>query len=280
MEPMASLYGDLDRPPLHAESLRRSLVTSGSLWSDVEVLDVVASTNAYLVERASDPQSTGRVVIAEQQTAGRGRLDRTWTAPARSGLTLSVLVRPPGVDLARWPWIPLLTSLAVAAAVRREAQVDARLKWPNDVMVEDRKLAGVLVELVEVAGRPPAAVIGIGLNVSLRRSELPVDHATSLALEHAATTDRALLARAVLRNLDGVLGDWVRHDGDARQGLLAAYVEACATIGHEVLATLPGGETVEGTASAVDASGRLVVDTAHGRRVLGAGDLLHLRPQA
>jgi BirA family biotin operon repressor/biotin-[acetyl-CoA-carboxylase] ligase len=274
------VYSDLDRPPLHAVELERALVTSGSTWTSVEVLPEVGSTNAYLQSAAADPASTGRVVIAEHQVAGRGRLDRGWEAPPRSGLTMSVLVRPDGVAAGRWPWLPLVAGLAVAAAVRRDGAVEAVLKWPNDVLVEDRKLAGILVERVEAAGQPPAAVVGIGLNVSLRADERPTDHATSMALEGAATTDRTQLAKAVLRTLDGLYQQWTEAAGDPDAGLRTAYLQACGTIGRRVRVSLPGGRDVVGTARDIDEGGRLVLATGHGETVVGAGDVLYLREQA
>ncbi|MBA2574225.1 MAG: biotin--[acetyl-CoA-carboxylase] ligase [Actinomycetota bacterium] len=278
---MTSMYADLDRPPLDAAALRRALVTPGSLWSDVQVVDQAPSTNALLAQRAREAAGSaveGLVVLAEHQTAGRGRLGRVWTAPARSGLAMSVLVRPYDVAPSRWSWIPLLAGLAVAAAVRREAQVEAALKWPNDVMVGERKLAGLLVERIESTSQAPAAVIGVGLNVSLRANELPVPTATSLALEEAATTDRSLLARAILRNLEGLLTDWMRHGGDAEPGgLHAAYLQACMTIGRQVRVELPNADQVEGTAVGIDSAGHLLVRNRDRQHTFTAGDVLHLR---
>ncbi len=271
------MYDDLERPPLAGDQLRRALVTPGSLWSELEIVAEAASTNAVLAERARTDPRSGFVLIAEHQSAGRGRLDRTWTAPPRSGLTMSVLVRPYDVPVARWPWIALLTGLAVAAALREAAGVEAELKWPNDVLVGERKVAGILVERVETPPYPAAAVIGIGLNVTLRGDELPVATATSLALEGARSTDRSVLARAVLRTLEGLLGDWQRCGGDPQTGLLAAYVQACSTIGRKVRALLPGDREIVGDAVGVDVSGRLVLTTGAGRELLGAGDVLHLR---
>ncbi len=275
----ASMYGDLDRPPLNRDVLERALVTPGAMWTQVAVVESSASTNADLAQRAAASDEDGLVLIAEHQTAGRGRLDRTWTAPARSGLTMSVLVRPDDVAPVRWPWIPLLTGLAVAATLRREAGVEAGLKWPNDVLVGERKVAGVLVERIDPGkdGRRPAAVIGIGLNVSLRRDELPVPTATSLALEGATSTDRSLLARGVLRTLEGLLTDWYRHGGDAGAGLRTAYVGACLTIGRQVQIVQPDGEEVRGQAVSVDEAGRLIVRTSQGQVAVGAGDVVHLR---
>src|SRR5690242_8352306 len=123
---MASMYGDLDRPPLHVDVLERALVRSESMWSRVQVVESSPSTNADLARLAATTDEDGVVLIAEHQTAGRGRLDRTWSAPPRSGLTLSALVRPgrtEPVPAARWPWIPLLAGLAVAASLRRDADV-------------------------------------------------------------------------------------------------------------------------------------------------------------
>jgi BirA family biotin operon repressor/biotin-[acetyl-CoA-carboxylase] ligase len=190
---------------------------------------------------------------------------------------MSMLVRPDAVDASRWPWLPLIAGLAVAAAVRREGGIEAGLKWPNDVVVADRKLAGLLVERVETPSRTPAAVIGIGLNVTLRTDELPVENATSLALEGSISTDRSLLVRAVLRNLDGLLQQWIEVGGDAAQGLHASYSSACVTLGHEVEVTLPAGQVVSGEAVRIDAQGRLIVKTSDGETAFGAGDVVHQR---
>ena len=274
---MSSMYGDLDRPPLNATALRRALITPGSLWTSLEVLAAAPSTNAVLADLAARDGASGHVVIAEHQTAGRGRLGREWTTPARSGLTMSVLVRPHDVEVARWSWLPLLVGLAVAAALRNEARVPAGLKWPNDVIIDDRKVAGLLVERVESAGHPAAAVIGIGLNVSLRAAELPVAHATSLALAGAATTDRTVLARAILRTFEGLFTDWQRWGGDPDRGLHSAYVDACATLGQRVSVALPSGASVEGEAVGIDAAGRLLVRTRQSQVALAAGEVLHVR---
>lgn len=252
------MYEDLDRPPLRPRPLARALAPDG--WR-LEVVATAGSTNAVVAERARAGEPTGLVVVAEAQTAGRGRLDRTWVSPPRAGLTLSALVRP-DLPPARWPWLPLLTGLAVATALREQAEVDAVLKWPNDVLVDGRKLCGVLAEVPETG----AAVLGIGLNVTTRADELPHDGATSLALVGAATTDRGTLLRAVLRSLAQVLRD---VDG-ARE----AYRSACSTVGAAVRVELPGERSVEGTCTAVDDDGRLVVDGTS----YGAGDVVHLRP--
>lgn len=257
--------------------MRRALVTPGSMWVDVQIEESLPSTNAVLADRAATDARSGLVVIAEHQSQGRGRLDRSWVSPPRAGLTMSALVRPYDVAAPRWPWIALAAGLAVGAALRRTAGVEATLKWPNDVLIADRKVAGILVERVESGPFPPAAVIGIGVNVSLGAGELPGPQATSLAIEQASTTDRSVLARSVLRALENVLGDWQRSGGDPERGLLTAYTQACSTLGQQVRVTVPGDREFEGQAVAVDAVGRLVVRTPAGQRVIGAGDVVHVR---
>ena len=245
------MYGDLDRPPLRADALNRALEQDGYR---LEVLQSAASTNAVVAERARAGEPHGLVVVAEEQTEGRGRLGRTWVSPPRAGLTFSVLVRPSGP----MQWVPLLGGVGVARALREHAGVEAVLKWPNDVLVDGRKLCGLLAEAVD-----GAVVLGVGLNVTTTAAELPVPEATSLALAGATTTDRDTVLRAVLRGIADAIGD------DARP----AYRELCTTLGRQVRVELPGGEEVTGTAEAVDEDGRLVVDGS----AYAAGDVVHLR---
>ncbi|MFI2430581.1 biotin--[acetyl-CoA-carboxylase] ligase [Streptomyces sp. NPDC018693] len=273
-------WSDLDRPPLNVTALRRGLVREGGLWSGVEVVRSTGSTNSDLVALATAGKATeGAILIAEEQTAGRGRLDRRWTAPPRSGLFFSVLLRPAEVPVERWGWLPLLTGVAVAAGLSRAAGVDTALKWPNDLLVtvggEERKAGGILAERAGEDG----VVIGVGVNVSLRAEELPVPQAGSLALAGAVSTDRDPLLRAVLRVLEEWYGRWRAAGGDAGAcGLQETYVAGCATLGRVVRAELPGGRSVVGEAVAVDGDGRLVlVNEAGVREPVGAGDIVHLR---
>lgn len=269
-----SPYTDLDRPPLSAAALQRALVRPGSLWSSVTVVARTGSTNADLAEAARQGAAEGTVLVAEVQSAGRGRLGRTWTAPPRAGLTFSVLLRPT-VRPARQGWLMLLAGLAAASAIRRIAQVDVRLKWPNDLLVGERKLGGVLAERVD-----GAVVVGIGINVTLRPDELPVEQATSLAIEKAACTDRDPLLRAILRELESHYRDWTEADGDAEaSGLRSAYLASSATVGREVRVELPGGYALTGQATGIDQDGHLLVRAEGRLHTLSAGDVVHLRPR-
>ncbi|MER6943358.1 biotin--[acetyl-CoA-carboxylase] ligase [Nonomuraea sp. NPDC000554] len=270
-----SRYSDLERPPLSEAALTRALVRPGSLWTGLTVVDTTGSTNADLAEAARAGAAQGAVLVAEAQSAGRGRLGRTWAAPPRSGITFSVLLTP-SVPMAAQGWLSLLFGVAAASAVRRLAEVDVRLKWPNDLLIGERKLAGVLAERVE-----HAVVIGMGLNVTLRRDELPVETATSLALEEAACLDRDPLLRAVLREIETHYREWEEAGGDAEAcGLRAAYLAASATVGREVRVELPGGQVLTGRATGIDGAGHLLVEAGGRRHALSAGDVVHVRPAA
>lgn len=272
-----SRWSDLDRPPLNVPALRRGLLVPGGLWTALDVVDSTGSTNSDLAGRAAS-LTEGAVLVAEEQTAGRGRLDRTWTAPARSGLFFSVYLAPAPVPVQRWGWLPLLAGVAAATGLARSAGVDTALKWPNDLLVtvdgEERKTGGILAER---AG--DGVVIGIGLNVSLRTDELPAPTAASLALAGAVSTDRETLLRGVLRSLEQWYGQWRAADGDAAaSGLQEAYAAGCATLGRTVRAQLPGDRTITGEAVAIDGDGRLVLSSDDGlREPVSAGDIVHLR---
>ncbi|MEU0985462.1 biotin--[acetyl-CoA-carboxylase] ligase [Streptomyces sp. NPDC005953] len=276
-----SPWSDLDRPPLNAAALRRALIQPEGLWTSFELLPSIGSTNTELVRRAASLPGEGAVLVAEEQTAGRGRLDRVWTAPPRSGIFLSVLLRPPAeIPVERWGWLPLLAGVAAATGLSRSAGIDMSLKWPNDLLVtvdgEERKVGGILAER---AG-DGAIVIGIGINVTLRADELPVPTAASLALANAVSTDRDPLLRAILRSLEHWYGQWRATDGDPRLSQLQeAYAAGCATLGRTVRAELPGGRSLTGEAVALDGDGRLVLALPDGERhPIGAGDIVHLRP--
>jgi BirA family biotin operon repressor/biotin-[acetyl-CoA-carboxylase] ligase len=273
----ASPYSDLQRPPLRARSLERALIVPGGLWQSLTVKPETGSTNADVADAARAGAPEGLVVIAEQQLAGRGRRDRAWVSPPRAGLTLSVLLRPAGVPNRRWGWLPLLAGVALREAVHRIAELDATVKWPNDLLLGDAKAAGILAEVVG-----DAVVVGIGLNVTTRADELPPATglpATSLQLAGARSTDRDPLLKALLRGLAQWYAGWREAGGDAEMcGLLGAYRRGCATLGRQVRVELPGGAELAGEATTVDNDGQMVIRTADGTvHRISAGDVVHLR---
>jgi BirA family biotin operon repressor/biotin-[acetyl-CoA-carboxylase] ligase len=245
-----------------------------------EVLETATSTNAVAADRAREGAEEGLVVVAEHQTAGRGRLDRSWATPPRSALLFSLVLRPtvPAVD---WPWLPLLTGHTVAKALRGDGY-DAGVKWPNDVLIghpsgQSRKVAGILVERVETP-TGPAAVVGIGLNVSLTAEELPVPTGTSLAIESGSEPDRTQVLATVANTLVEAYDAWQAGGPGTRDRLATSYAAACVTVGRDVRVEMPAGEPLLGRASGVDRSGRLIVDGPAGQTAVGAGDVVHVRP--
>ena len=258
------------------------------MWREIRVVTETGSTNADLLAVAREGAREGVVLVAEAQTAGRGRMGRRWTSPPRAGLTFSVLLRPYGIPAALLGWVPLLTGTAVAAAIKAVAAVDTSLKWPNDVLAGEAKLGGILAER-----SGSAVVVGIGVNVYQRRAELPGDGTTSVLLETAATTAAAGAAGgatrpdlrtrvlvAVLAALSDRYLTWRDQfsPGDAEaSGLRQEYLGWCTTLGREVTVTLPGGKAVAGAAVGVDWAGRLEVSTISGTVPVSAGDVVHLR---
>lgn len=217
-------------------------------------------------------------MVAATQTAGRGRLGRTWVSPPGGGLWFTVLLRPgESVPMARFGWLPLLAGVALTEAVRHIAKVDAGLKWPNDLLIGEAKCAGILAEATGTG----AVALGIGLNTGLDEDQLPPTptgvRATSLRVAGASRVDNDELLDGVLGRLAAWYAEWRTQGGDAESsGLRWAYTENCVTIGKQVRAILPGGAEISGRATTVDGDGRLVVD---GQSV-AAGDVVHLRPIA
>jgi BirA family biotin operon repressor/biotin-[acetyl-CoA-carboxylase] ligase len=296
-------WQDLSRPPLRQAALQQALTTGpGPAWSRIDIVAETGSTNADLAQRARAGEAEGAVLVADHQSAGRGRRDRTWTAPPRAGLAVSVLLRPGAhqVPPERWSWLTLMAGVAVTDALIRICGLPATLKWPNDVLVpvlgqdEPGKVAGLLAEVISTDPGPaagatapgPGVVVGLGINVSQDADELPVPTATSLKLAGSATTDRDTVLRAVLRALADRYQDFTAAGGDPTHptsGLAAVYRERCSTIGRLVKAQLPDGTTRSGLADGVDDEGRLLVrehpEAPDGPvHALSAADVVHIRP--
>lgn len=269
-----------ERPPLDGVALTKQVVRPDGLWREVLVVERTGSTNTDCAARARAGAPEGLVLAAEEQTAGRGRLGRTWLSPPRAALTFSVLLRPVGVPPVRRGWLPLLAGVAAAAAVRQVSGLDVRLKWPNDLLLGPRKLAGILAE--QSGG---AVIAGIGVNVSATRGDLPATGAaalpaTSLLLEGSASLDRERLLGEILAQIERWYQAWrdTQIPGDPQaSGLRAAYLGLCSTLGRDVRADLPAGTVIRGTAAGIDAGGRLIVRTPDGEVAVSAGDVRHVR---
>ena len=264
------------RNALDATALRDVLAPSP--WQRIDVVAETGSTNADLIARAAAGEDIdGVVLVAEHQTAGRGRNGRSWSAVPGAQISMSVGVSADGIPTSAWGWIPLVAGLAVLDAVGSVTGVEAGLKWPNDVLAgppAQGKLAGILAE---VAAPVPAVVIGIGLNVSFRADELPDPGATSLAMLGGRPTDRRDLIVALLDGLQRRIAG-LRAAQGADAALIAEYTAHSLTIGARVRATMPGDHEIVGDAKHIDEQGRLCIDTGTETVVVSAGDIVHLRP--
>jgi len=265
--------------PIDEARLRKALLREKAPWANVRVVDEAVSTNLDLVAQARDGAPSGSVLIANFQSAGRGRQGRTWSAPPGTGVAVSVLLHPVDIEPVRWGWLPLLAGLGVAEGLLRYPGVPAWLKWPNDVLIGDGKVAGILAERID-SPLGPAVVIGIGINVHSEARDLPVPSATSLALQAGAAALGGPLTRTeVVRSCLTALGEryltW--QWGETDEELASSYRARCATIGRRVRVELVRGAPMEGVATGVDSGGRLVVRTDSRVQIVGAGDVIHLR---
>jgi BirA family biotin operon repressor/biotin-[acetyl-CoA-carboxylase] ligase len=258
------------------------------------VVDSTGSTNADLLRAVNvEPKEWPdmSVLTAEYQSAARGRLDRRWEAPPLSSVSVSLVLRPANAEGRPLPtqtysWLSLLGALALRETLRETAGIPAELKWPNDVLVRGRKIAGILAQLGPmVDGSVRAVILGTGLNVGLTASELPVPTATSVALEEPLTVDRTVLLKSYLAHFAVLYRSFCNADGDPAAGIaggpsLHKRVESVmVTLGRQVRAQLPGDHEIIGHASRLDEYGSLlVVDKDAREHVVTAGDVVHLRP--
>lgn len=261
---------------LDAARLRRGIV--GTPWDPVDVVASTGSTNADLAARARDGAASGSVLVSAHQSAGRGRFDRVWQAPPDTSVAVSVLVRPRS-PMERWGWLSMLAGMAVTDALRSVAGLDAGLKWPNDVLVGERKICGILSEAVPV-GDGMAAVVGMGLNVALTTDELPVPTATSVRLA-GSDADAADLVAGLLVAFDRWYGLWESESaampGPLGMSVARGYRERCLTLGQDVSVRVAPADVVTGVATGIDDLARLIVRTESGVRAFAAGDVVHLR---
>jgi BirA family biotin operon repressor/biotin-[acetyl-CoA-carboxylase] ligase len=250
---------------------------SSSLTSRLDYVQSTGSTNSDLIAVAAERDDFS-VLVAGFQTNGRGRSGRQWLAPEGSSLFASVLLRPSvklGVDA--FGWLPLMGGLAMARAVGSFIPAErVSVKWPNDVLVAEHKISGVLSELLpDLSG----VVVGAGLNLRQTKDELPVENATSLTIEGASVTTDTILA-AYLGELRALYSAFVEAGGDAvRSGLRASVIDACGSIGRKVKAIMPGDQELLGTGVGIDESGRILIQPENARELfaVSAGDIVHLR---
>jgi len=239
----------------------------------VRFYDEITSTNSELMEDARAGSPEGVVLVADHQTAGRGRLGRAWSAAPGTALLVSVLLRPP-LPISEVPAVLMAAGLAACDGVEAAAGFRPGLKWPNDLVVGDRKLAGLLTE--STPGEVTAVILGLGLNVTA--DAYPADlaaAATSCEEEAKRPVDRTELLVAFLTALEARYATVLVHGG--RERTMQAYRADSATLGRRVRVELPTG-TLEGRADRIAWNGQLVVvDDDNGQHPVNAGDVIHLR---
>ncbi len=252
---------------------------SAQLAQRLDWVESTGSTNSDLIaaaaaEPAAFPDFS--VLVTSEQTAGRGRSGREWQAPAGSSLVVSVLLRPNAVAVTQFAWLPLIAGMSMANAISQFAGSQrAQVKWPNDVLIGDKKVCGVLSELLPDAS---AVVIGTGVNVFQSLDQLPTETATSLALEKIAIESLDDLLAAYLKNLRSNINDFIALAGELGASELHDRISAtCASIGREVRVMLPNDKQFVGKAIAIDSIGRLVVQNESETRSVSVGDVVHLR---
>jgi BirA family biotin operon repressor/biotin-[acetyl-CoA-carboxylase] ligase len=259
---------DVDPPTLHGLVLDEGQLArlAPTRFAEVVKLSETTSTNSVALERANAGAPDGLVVVADYQSAGRGRFERKWESPPGKSLLFSVLLRPGahGLPVAQRHLAVAAVSLALAEATKVVAGVEVELKWPNDLLSRDRKLAGVLAESAADGG----LVVGAGVNVDWA----PEQAATYLSAVAGRPVDRAELLVEALLGLDRLYGRWDQ--------VSERYRQTCATVGRQVTVLLAAGvPPLDGKAVAIDEHGRLVVRDGDGALVtVAAGDVTHLKP--
>jgi BirA family biotin operon repressor/biotin-[acetyl-CoA-carboxylase] ligase len=238
-----------------------------------EYLEQTGSTNRDLLAKAAGlPEFY--VLATDFQTAGKGRMDRSWEANPGSSVMASVLLRPSFTESSGIGWLSLMTALAISQAISALGQ-EAKIKWPNDVLIQDKKVSGILAE---AATDLSCVVIGFGINVNQLATEFPVETATSLLVETGGSIDRDQLLAAVIQNLKKLYFELSVSGGDAQDsGLREAILSLSATVGQQVSVEFPNGKKAFGLAKQIDSTGRLVVETTSETLTVSAGDVLHLR---
>lgn len=266
-------------PPLTRNTIHSTLSTTW-LGRRIELFDCLPSTNREAVQLAQAEVEHGTVVAADSQTAGRGRLSRTWFSPPGANLYCSIILRTarPPERLAEWlSWLPLISALAAAEAIEQVSSIHVSVKWPNDLLISERKVGGILCESGTGTRSEPFQIIGIGINVNLDHDDWPADlrdSATSIWQERKIVVDRNRLLAQLLLELEQCLDELVIH-GTNRIGL--AYYQRCSTIGHTVQATLANGDVVVGLAEGIGQDGSLRVWPQAIQPGSGTPEVVHLR---
>ena len=263
----------MDEPDtLLADDLLARLGKTKIIGRDIQVFEQTTSTNDVVEKLARDGIREGFVVFAESQTKGRGRLGRKWISPARKGLWFSILLRP-NLRPQETTQLTVASATALRRAIVSQTRLQPEIKWPNDILVNGKKVAGILTEMSAELDRVRHVIPGIGIDVNQDAGEFPAELrkiATSLKIEAGESFSRPALAVAILEELDE---EYARVCAGKFSGIASEWVEHCGTIGRDVTVRI-GDRVIQGRAESLDDDGALVLRTEHGRlqRITG-GDV-------
>ena len=266
-------------PPLTRDTIQSTL-SATRLGRRIELFDCLPSTNREAAQLAQAEVEHGTVVVADSQTAGRGRLSRTWFSPPGANLYCSIVLRVmrPPERLTEWlSWLPLISALAAAEAIEQVSSIHVSVKWPNDLLISERKVGGILCESGTGSRLGPFQIIGIGINVNVDHEDWPADlrdSATSIWQERMIVVDRNRLLAQLLLELEQCVDELVIH-GTNRLAL--AYNQRCSTIGRMVKATLANGDVVVGLAEGISQDGSMRLRPQATQPSSGTPEVVHLR---
>ena len=266
-------------PPLTRDTIHSTLSTTW-LGRRIELFDCLPSTNREAAQFAQAEVEHGTVVVADSQTAGRGRLSRTWFSPPGANLYCSIILRVmrPPERLTEWlSWLPLISALAAAEAIEQVSSIHVSVKWPNDLLISERKVGGILCESGTGSRSDPFQIIGIGINVNVDHEDWPadlLDSSTSIWQERKIVVDRNRLLAQLLIELEQCVDELAIHGTDR---IALAYSQRCSTIGHTIQATLATGAVLIGLAEGIGQDGSLRVRPQAAQPGSGTPEVVHLR---
>ncbi len=263
---------------LLAADLEARLPAKSVIGNIIRVLPQTTSTNDEVSRAALEGHPEGLVIFAESQSAGRGRMGRRWSSPAGRGLWFSVLLRP-DLSPTECTQLTAASANALARAVEVVTGISPEIKWPNDLLIKGKKIAGILTEMSAELEHVRSVVLGIGIDANQTTSDFPTelrDIATSLKLATGQTVSRANLAEAVLRELDN---EYARIQSGQFAAIAEEWAGRCSTLGKQVSIDM-GTQRVRGRAEALDENGALLLRTEHGRieRIVGGEVTLTTNP--
>ena len=257
---------------LTVEGIKRNL-SARFIGADIYLFDAIDSTNDYALKLAKEGAKEGTVVLSESQSKGKGRLGRSWFSPSGANIYLSIILRPQ-MPTSQIPLLTFAAAIAVAKAIRNAANLDADIKWPNDILIRGKKVAGILSEMGAEKDKVNFAIVGIGINVNLDKKDIPlelIDKATSIKIESNSLIDRTNLICRIIENLE----EWYNlFERKGINDIIKEWKRLAITIGRDVKVQ-SGNSFVEGRAVDIDENGALLIKDRDGiiQRVL-SGDIM------